>query len=148
MGEPKDLVRRFYDAIQAERVDMAMALCDPDIAVRNPVVEFRGREPFGAYWRGDAEAFSDRRYEVVRLIEEGGTVAVEVVFTGTHTGPLRAPNVTLPATGKPVRFEVVGFFEVEAGRIVSSRGLFDRLGFLEQLGLAPRVAAATSQAES
>lgn len=137
MGEPKQIIRRFYEAIQAAQFDQAMALCDPEIAVRNPVAEYRGQTPFRAYWMADIEAFPDRRYEVVRLIEEERTVVAEVVMTGTHTGPLHLPGRLIPPTNKAVRFGVAVFFEVEAGKIVGTQAQFDRLAFLEQLGLWP-----------
>lgn len=137
MAEPKAIVQQFYDAIQTERIDAAIALCDPDLVVRNPVGEFRGAAPFRAYWMGDLEAFPDRRYEVTRLTEEGSTVVAEVVMIATHTGPLRVPGRVIPPTGRSVRFEVFAVFEVEAGKIVATRAQFDRLGFLEQLGLWP-----------
>jgi len=139
VAEPKETVRRFYGLIEARQIDAAVALCDPDIAVRNPVGEFRGATPFRAYWTGDLDAFPDRRYEVVRLVEDGGTVVAEVVMTGTQTGALRLPGRVIPPTRKRVRLEVTAVFEVEAGRIVATRAQFDRLGFLEQLGLWPPI---------
>ncbi|GAC1702997.1 MAG: hypothetical protein NVS9B6_19680 [Candidatus Limnocylindrales bacterium] len=137
MAEPKETVRRFYEAIQAQQIDAAMALCDPDIAVRNPVGEFRGAAPFRAYWMGDIDAFPDRRYDVVHLMEDGGTVVAEVTMTGTHTGALRVPGRVIPPTGRHAQLAVTAVFDVEAGKIVATRAQFDRLGFLEQLGLWP-----------
>ncbi len=73
-----------------------------------------------------------------RLAQEAG-VSPEETSHVYYTTLLRFVGCTAPMP------EYAASLGVEAGKIVSSRGLFDRLGFVEQLGLAPQVAGTTGQ---
>ena len=53
-------------------------------------------------------AFPDLTGEVMRLMPGDAAAAAEIVWRGTHTGPLGTPTGTIPPTGKPVIVHVVG----------------------------------------
>lgn len=67
----------------------------------------------------------------------GDTAMVELVWEGTHTGPLETPGGTVPASGKTQRTPGVLSVDVEDGLITTSRNYFDMLTFLQQVGAAP-----------
>ena len=59
-------------------------------------------------------------------------VVLEVVISGTQTGPWRG----LPATGRPVRFPLCGIFRFAPnGKLASETIYYDRAGVLNQVGL-------------
>ena len=74
---------------------------------------------------------------VVRTFEDGDTVIVEGVFSGTQTGPLVMDNGTLPASGNAFAFPYVDLFELRDGICISHRVYWDNVGFLMQLGVNP-----------
>ncbi len=84
------------------------------------------------------EAFPDVKFEKVRSFGQGDTVSAELIFAGTHRGPLPgAGGEPIPATNKPVRFRYSVVFTMEGGMITEIHRYYDQLGFLVQLGLAP-----------
>src|SRR4051794_22255557 len=52
--------------------------------------------------RGWKSAFPDARGVIENRVASGSQAVGEVVWTGTHDGPLVGPMGTLPATGKQV----------------------------------------------
>jgi predicted ester cyclase len=85
---------------------------------------------------GFARAFPDARYTLNWGIESGSSVALEGVYSATHTGTLRMPDGTeLAATGRPVSVPFVTLFDVEGEKISSHRGHWDVATVMTQLGL-------------
>jgi predicted ester cyclase len=90
------------------------------------------------YLVGFAGAFPDARYTINRVIESGASVALEGVYSATHTGTLRMPDGTeLAATGRHVRVPFVTLFDVEGDKISSHRAYWDVATVMAQLGLMP-----------
>ena len=72
----------------------------------------------------------DRENSVVELIGEGSTVVVQYQIRGTHQGNLYG----IPATGKSIDIEAVGFFELADGKIKDGWFMSDEVRLLNQLG--------------
>jgi steroid delta-isomerase-like uncharacterized protein len=85
-------------------------------------------------WR---QAFPDVTGKVNTLVADGGTVAIDVSWSGTHTGPLASPTGDIPATGKPIQVTSTLWYQVEGDRVESLRNHLDVLGMLTQLGILP-----------
>ena len=66
-----------------------------------------GTEGFRTILSGFAKAFPDMKIMQRNILVDGDQVAVEFEATGTHTGPLMAPNGEVTATGKSVKLNVV-----------------------------------------
>ena len=64
-------------------------------------------------------------------------------FTGTHTGVFQLGDMTIQPTGRRVRQSEVYFFRYKAGQVVEYWSRWDRLGLLEDLGVADRAAEVT-----
>lgn len=95
-----------------------------------------GVEDFIAALQGWRTGMPDVVGEVRRIAVDGQDVAVEVFWTGTHTGDLPGPNGTLPATGKSVAVWSSFWQRVDSeGRLVAERNHADLLGMLVQLGV-------------
>ena len=83
-----------------------------------------------------ARAFPDARYTLSWGIESGSSVALEGVYSATHTGTLRMPDGTeLAAAGRPVNVPFVTLFDVEGDKIASHRAYWDVATVMTQLGL-------------
>ncbi len=66
-------------------------------------------------------------------IAEDDRVVTRKTFRGTHGGPF----LGLPATGAPVRFEVVDILTIRDQRSCEHRAILDKLGLKQQLGAIP-----------
>jgi predicted ester cyclase len=77
----------------------------------------------------------DVKGTVTNACATGDTVVIEVTWKGTHTGPLQGPRGTIPATGKQQTTRSAWIMNCDVGKIKESRNYFDRLSFLQQLGV-------------
>ena len=69
--------------------------------------------------------------EIKLLLEDEDYVVVELLITGTHTGPMG----NLAPTGKTVAFRDVTILKLREGKIVEQRGLTDHMSLFQQLGM-------------
>jgi steroid delta-isomerase-like uncharacterized protein len=79
----------------------------------------------------------DVQGRIQKVATSGDSATFEVVWEGTHTGPLVTPDGTIPASGKSQRTPGVFSVDVRDGVIAASRNYFDMLTFLQQIGAAP-----------
>jgi steroid delta-isomerase-like uncharacterized protein len=77
-------------------------------------------------------AFPDLRVEVHEMIEEGELVAVRATWSGTHQGVYMG----FAATHRPFHLKGMVIWRVRGGQICERWACMDRLGLLQQLGLA------------
>ena len=87
--------------------------------------------------RGWKEAFPDAAGEVRTVIVDGETVAQELEWTGTHTGPMAGPAGPIPASGKRVRVAGTLWYTFREGKVRSLRHHLDVLTLLQQIGALP-----------
>ena len=73
------------------------------------------------------------RYEMIPedMIEEGNKVAVRMTVKATHKNTF----MDIPATGKRIELPLMIIYEIENGKIVNNWMSFDRMAFMEQLGV-------------
>jgi steroid delta-isomerase-like uncharacterized protein len=109
-----------------------------DAVFADPINHHEGRKAIGAFFEEADKPFSDIRFEVAQLIEEGNLLVAEWVWQATNTGPLTMPDGTeIPATHKPVELPGVSIVSVRDGKIASHRDYFDSASVMSQLGLIP-----------
>jgi ketosteroid isomerase-like protein len=82
-------------------------------------------------------AAPDNRLEARHTWEDGDTVIVEGVYSGTQTGPLAGSDGVIPATGRSFSLPYVDIFGARDGKIVSHRVYWDNAALLAQLGVLP-----------
>ncbi len=82
-------------------------------------------------------AMPDVQGRIQKVAASGDSAIFEVVWEGTHSGPLMTPDGTIPASGKSQRTPGVLSVDVQDGVIVASRNYFDMLTLLQQIGAAP-----------
>ena len=82
-------------------------------------------------------AFPDARGVIENRIVSDHQAAGEIVWTGTHRGPLPGPTGTLPPTGKAIRIRAAMVVTEEGGRMVRLRHYIDVAGIMAQLGVTP-----------
>jgi steroid delta-isomerase-like uncharacterized protein len=82
-------------------------------------------------------AFPDMRATEMNRVVDEDSVAAEVEFTGTNTGPLNMGGQEIPATGREVRAHGTYFAKARDGRITEFHAHPDVAGMMMQLGLMP-----------
>ncbi len=117
MGSSREVVERFYAAMEADDVEGMLALCADDVEVRYPAA---GKLPYGGEWRGRAgigdfldtheEAEEILAFEPDAMMVDGDTVVVLGDFRGRAraTGrewSTRFVHVMTVADGKLRRWE-------------------------------------------
>lgn len=136
----KDLVRRYYAAVNAGNLAAFDDLIAPDAIDHDPAL--RNQEPGRAGIRKEIAAlltaFPDYHITNEQLIAEGDMVVVRSLAHGTQRGPLSG----IPPTGKPVTFEAIDFWRVQNGQIVEVWHVEQLLSVLIQVGAIPAPGAA------
>ena len=80
--------------------------------------EMRTPDQAKQYMQGWFTAFPDMRVRTTNRVLGEDSVAAEVEFTGTNTGPLSMGGMEMPATGKSVVGNGAYFARVRDGKIV------------------------------
>lgn len=80
-------------------------------------------------------AFPDVRYRETNRVIGEDSIAAELEFTGTHTGPLDMGGMRVAPTGRKVVGSVNFFAKAENGRIKEFHTHPDAMGVMSQLGL-------------
>jgi len=75
-------------------------------------------------------AFSDLRFNVEDMIQEGTKVVARATVTGTHTGEFMG----IPASGNKVDFKVIDIFDFRNDKISAHWGVTDSGAMMMQIG--------------
>lgn len=78
-------------------------------------------------------AFPDLSYEIEHELADGDLVMHHLSARGTHLGPLAGAG----PTGRSAVWREAHLMRFENGKMAEQWGVVDRLGILQQLGLAP-----------
>ena len=128
----KALVRGFFDAMNARRLDLFHRFLAADVVrhcAATPGVEIRSCAQFEAFMQQDGQTFPDSFQTLKQLVAEGAWAT----YAGTQLGAMGA----IPASGKQVQFDFAAMFRVADGRIAEWWVTWDNLGILAQLGQQP-----------
>jgi len=90
-----------------------------------------------AYAQSWFTAFPDMHMRRTNRVVGEDSVAGEIEFTGTNTGPLKMGGMEIPATGKSVVGRGAYFVRVRNNKIVDFSSHPDAAGLMVQLGLMP-----------
>ena len=139
MGEARETMNRLTEALFANDLEALKELYAEDAVAETPDQgTLVGRDAIVAWLEEFIVAFPDATFEEGPAHESGDTAIDEGFFTGTHTGPLKAPDgTTIDPTGKSVRVRACDIATVKDRKVTSHRFYFDQIEFLTQLGLLP-----------
>ncbi len=97
----------------------------------------RGGDELIAVLRAWKSSAPDCTGEVMRVLADDTTTAVEVLWSGTQTGPMDMGGSEFPASGLPFRFWATMWSRWEDGKAADERHHMDVLGMLSQIGALP-----------
>ena len=127
-------MRRYFEEMcNGRKNDLAPELFTKDYVLHDPQVPARPgpegmAEAIAAYQEG-----VNGHWEIEEMFSAGDRVAVRWTGSGTHVGEMNG----IPPTGKDVRVDALSIFRMEGGKIAEMWEVWDTLGFLQQLGVAP-----------
>jgi predicted ester cyclase len=132
----KHVLDRNITAVNARDVEGYLANQQPDVEFVLPGgVILRGRDQVKQYTETLWHAFPDGALTFGTQVFGQDVAATEVVFTGTHTGPMVTPNGSLSPTGRTVPLRSASIVHIKDGRIAAEHVYLDQLEMRTQLGL-------------
>jgi steroid delta-isomerase-like uncharacterized protein len=135
MSKGTDFVNKWMDAVNRGDLETLVDMCHPDAVHSNPDGTFRGAQGVRDLFKPMLDATSDREVQINNVVESGDTIVVEFVFRVRHTGPFVTPQGIVPPTGKSGSVTSIAVYELREGKLAGSRGMYDRLELMSQLGL-------------
>jgi steroid delta-isomerase-like uncharacterized protein len=135
MSKGTDFVNKWMDAVNRGDLAALVGMCHPDAVHTNGGETYRGAQGVRDLFKPIIDASSEREVQINHVTESGDTVVVEFVFRFKNTGPFVTLQGTLPHTGKSVSLASIAVYELHDGKLAGSRGMFDRLDLMTQLGL-------------
>ena len=128
--------RRFFDALNAQDLDTVASMIAPSADIRTPIGAFTGGAAYRDWMAMHFRARPDFIHAVRGFTAElGQTLAFVLHASGTFSGPLALPGGEAAPTGRRIDISAVDVWRFDDGLITDYRLYFDRLDFLDQLGL-------------
>jgi steroid delta-isomerase-like uncharacterized protein len=130
----KAVVRRFYEAFEADDQTTLKELLAPDLAAYSYGGGPQNRDAHLRQISGWNAAFGDTHFTIEEQIAEQDTVATRVIMHSKHS---RGDFQGLPPSSKQIAVPAVSLERIKDGKIIERRVNADWLGMLQQLGLIP-----------
>lgn len=136
MSDAADIATDLMEAFNDSDWDRFRELSHEDIVYVEAGTGRRlaGIEPYLEGLRGWKDSLPDVRGTVRRRVDDGEVVATDVLWEGTHTGPLPTPAGIVPATGRSVTVTATIWTTVRDGRVAEVEHHLDVLSLLGQIG--------------
>lgn len=134
--DPETLIRRYYEAFNSRRLDVAQALLDADAQIEHRAIERkRGSDAYLTFTQRWLTAFPNGQITIDSIHAVGENwYEVALVGEGTHEGDFdMGPLGLLKASGVRARLSFRHLFEIRNGRITSSTLSFDTQDLIRQL---------------
>jgi predicted ester cyclase len=130
----KELVRRFYQAVDAGDTAAVPDIFDPECRNVDPSLPpMQGLEGARTLVGMLKAGFPDFTSRIDLIAAEDDRVAVRASHTGAHQGDFMG----IAPTGRQVTITATGIFSCKNGKLVENRVVFDAFGLLQQLGVIP-----------
>jgi steroid delta-isomerase-like uncharacterized protein len=130
------LASRTLAAFNGADWDTFRALCHDDVVYTESGTGRRieGIEPYLEALREWKVAIPDVHGDVRRALADGDLAAQDLVWRGTHQGPLSTPTGPIPATGADVTVGATLWVASRDGRVSEVTHHLDVLSLLAQIG--------------
>jgi steroid delta-isomerase-like uncharacterized protein len=142
MSTGTEFVNNWMAAVNRGDLEALVDMCHPDAVHGSGGETFRGAQGVRDLFKPIIDASSEREVQINNVVESDGTVVVEFIFRFKNTGPFATPQGALPPTGRTVSLASIGIYELRDGKLAASRGMYDRLDVMTQLGLIGAPASA------
>lgn len=124
------VLRILQEVWNAKNPSLIDDLYSDDCVIHTPDGEVHGVEGSRRLYQTYTASFPDAQFEIQQIVAEGDTASAQLLFTGTHKGPLG----DIPASGNFVRVANNCFFRFSDGKLVEQKGVWDSLSLMRQIG--------------
>ena len=77
----------------------------------------------------------DGHWNIEEIFSAGDKVVTRWTGSGTHVGDVNG----IPPSGKNIRVDAIAIHRMRGGKIAETWEVWDTLGFLQQIGVVPKV---------
>ncbi len=98
----------------------------------------QGADQLVEAYQGWKKALPDGKGTIRSAFASGNSVAIEVTWTGTQSGPLVGPTGTIPPSGKSMSLPGAQLITFQGDKIKELHQYFDLMTLLQQIGAAPQ----------
>ena len=116
-----EVMRRFYDEVNAGNLGIIDELIHDDLIEHDPIAPTPDKEGVRQFFAMSLAAFPDMRIEVLQTVAEGDLVMAHCLFEGTHEGDFMG----IPPTGRRISVPVVDIVRFRDGRAAEHWGVTD-----------------------
>jgi steroid delta-isomerase-like uncharacterized protein len=134
--DPAASTRRFLELINAGDIDQFIKMLADDFVEHEPMPPGSppGREGTRQLFTMMRAAFPDMHWEPEDVLVDGDKAVARIRFTATHDGEFMG----IPATGRNVTVQIIDITRFgDDGLAYEHWGVFDTMGLMQQLGVAP-----------
>lgn len=128
----KELVLKFYEEIDKQNFDAAIAMLAPDAKIYASgsfePAKLEDLKPMFLAWY---TAFPDYAHKIEDVVAKGDKVVLRITYTGTHEGEFFGA----PPTGNSFKYLGIHMITVKEGKLVEGWILEDMLYLMQQLGM-------------
>ena len=139
----QDLIRLASENVEAYNVgdwQRLKAPLAPDVVYHEVGSRrLQGADQLVQAYQGWKQAAPDGRGTITNAFAGGNSVALEVTWTGTHTGPLVGPGGTIPPSGKSWSVLGAQLITFQGDKIKGLRQYFNLLTLLQQIGATTQI---------
>ena len=133
--ENKRIVRRWFeDGINKQDLSRIRDILSSDFVAHDRMSQPTSLDDYLKYSRASFAAFPDNAATIDDMIAEGDRVVARGFITGTHRGQFQG----FAPTQRQFKVGFLEEFRVKDGKISDVWMQMDRLGMMQQLGVAPR----------
>jgi predicted ester cyclase len=133
----KEVLRRNVTAVNSRNMEAYLANQQPDVEIAFPGGRAKGREQVRQVTEAMWQAFPDGQLTFGEQVYSEDAAAVEVIFTGTHSGPLQTPGGAVAPTGKRIALRSASILRIRDGLVAAEHIYGDPTEMMRQLGLMP-----------
>jgi steroid delta-isomerase-like uncharacterized protein len=141
MGEPRELLESFGKAITGDSAALEK-ICTSDVDFRDSMQTVQGIPGLSQYLKSWSTAFPNAHVRIGNLVQSGDQAVGEMIYSGTHTGPMVGPQGEIPPTGRSVELHGAAWITIRDGKVARFNGYYDTMSMMVQLGLMPAPAVA------
>lgn len=133
-----ELARRYLEAFNsADWETFKSCLAPESVHIEPGDIEAHGPDATVEAVKVFRTAMPDLNGTIVRVVPGPDTTMAEIVWRGTHTGPLVTPTGTIAPTGRAVTVHACKVFAFEGDRITYGRHYWDLTELLGAIGALP-----------
>jgi len=143
MSDTAAVATELVEAFNAGDWNRLRATLHPDVVYEETGTQRRvaGADAYVRLCQGWKETFPDARGAVQAAIASAQQVAQEVVWEGTHRGPLPVPGGSISPSGKRINVRGSMWYTIADGRAREIHHHLDVMTLMQQVGAMPAPAA-------